>query len=92
MQFPEDVSEYHEVPVVVSRDEGNTQKTPEYGNIIDLYITNIYKMIRINGGPSTRQLVHPTLKRLEYSPNNFLINVKSTRIRHKTFQLISRAI
>ena len=42
-EVPADVPEDHEVPVARFKDEGNTQKTPEYGRKMDLDVENIDK-------------------------------------------------
>ena len=49
-------------------------------------------LIKIHGGPSTSQLMHLILERLNYLPNILMINVKSVKIKHKTFHLISSRI
>ena len=58
------------------RDDGNTQKTPEYVMTMDLDVKNIDKMIRIHGGPYTRQLMNLVLDGLEYFLKSFLCTVK----------------
>ena len=55
-------------------------------------LQTLIKIIRINGGPSTRQFVNATLERLNYLSEHLSIFVKSIQMIHKTFQLISRII
>ena len=53
-----EVHEDHEVPFHGSRYEINTQNTPEYVRTMYIYVKILITMIRIQGLPSTSQLVH----------------------------------
>ena len=55
-----EVAEYHEVPLAVSRDEGNINNTPKYVRTMDLDVAKIDKNDKIHRVPSTRQLMHLT--------------------------------
>ena len=72
------------------RDDGNTQKTPEYVRTMDLNVKNIDKMIRIHGGPYTRQLMNLILERLNYFLKTFSVTVKNIQMNHKTFHIKGR--
>ena len=66
-----------------SIDYGNTHKTSDYVRNMDIDVKNIYKMVRIHGGPSIRKWMHFILERLNYVPNNLLITVKTFKLATK---------
>ena len=69
--FLPEVSEDYEVPFEGSRDQGNTQKTPDYDTTMYFYVTNIDKIIKISGVKSTRKLMNLALDGLNYFPEHF---------------------
>ena len=81
-----EASAHHKLTVSGVRDDVNTHNTPDYFRTMDIYVKDIYKMIRIYGVPSTRQFMHLILERLNYFLKRFL---KRIRISHKAFHIIS---
>ena len=74
--------EYHEVIGAGAIDKGDSHKTSDYDTTMNLYVANIYKMIKIHGGPSTRQFMNLNLESLNYLLEHIFPSTASQSIIH----------